>query len=164
MARKVFFSFHYEKDAQRAAVVRNHAVTKEHEEAAGYVDKVQWESIERQGDAAVRKWIAQQLSGTSVTVVLIGSETDSRKWVQYELQQSYVKGNGLLGVTIHNIRDFSRNTCMAGSSLFGVLGKDGNGSDVYFFSAAKTYDWVINDGYNNFGKWVEEAAAAASRR
>ena len=55
MARKVFFSFHYERDAQRAAVVRNHAVTKDGDEAAGYVDKAAWESIERQGDAAIER-------------------------------------------------------------------------------------------------------------
>src|SRR5260370_27345451 len=104
MARKVFFSFHYERDAQRASVVRNHAVTKDNDEAAGYVDKAAWESIERQGDAAIKKWIAEQLKGTSITCVLIGPETDSRPWVQYEIKESYTKGNGLLGVTIHNIK------------------------------------------------------------
>lgn len=164
MARKVFFSFHYEKDSQRAGVVRNHAVTKEHEEAAGYVDKAAWESIERQGEAAVKKWIAEQLKGTSVTVVLIGAETDTRKWVKYELQESYAKGNGLLGVYIHSIKDFNGNTGTSGTANFGVLGKDKNGSDVYFSSVAKTYDWISSDGYNNFGKWVEEAATAASKR
>ncbi|HEX5236571.1 MAG TPA: TIR domain-containing protein [Silvibacterium sp.] len=164
MARRVFFSFHYERDAQRASVVRNHAVTKEHEEAAGYVDKADWESIEKQGDATIKKWIAEQLKGTSVTVVLIGPETSSRRWVKYELQESYSKGNGLLGVTLHNIKDFNGKTDTAGDAYFGVLGKDKNNVDVYFASVAKTYDWVNDDGYNNFGKWVEEAATAASKR
>jgi hypothetical protein len=163
MARKVFFSFHYERDAQRAAVVRNHATTKEHDEAAGYVDKAAWESIERQGDAAIKKWIAEQLKGTSVTVVLIGPETSSRKWVKYELQESYAKGNGLLGVTLHNIKDFSGKTDTAGAAQFGSLGNK-SGNDIYFSSVAKTYDWVLNDGYNNFGNWIEEAAASASKR
>jgi hypothetical protein len=164
MARKVFFSFHYERDVQRAAVVRNHAVTKEHDEAAGYVDKAAWESIEKQGDEAIKKWIAEQLKGTSVTVVLIGPETDSRKWVKYELQQSYSKGNGLLGITLHNIKDFDGKTDIAGSAYFGSLGKDSSGNDVYFSSVAKIYDWVSNDGYNNFGKWVEDAVTAAAKR
>jgi hypothetical protein len=164
MARKVFFSFHYERDAQRAAIVRNHAVTKEHDEAAGYVDKAAWESIERQGAAAIKKWIADQLKGTSVTIVLVGPETDSRPWVKYELQESYAKGNGLLAVTLHNLKDFNGNTDRSGTTNFGALGKDKNGNDVYFFQVAKTYDWISNDGYTNFGKWVEEAAAAAAKR
>lgn len=159
MARKVFFSFHYERDAQRAAVVRNHAVTKDGDEAAGYVDKAEWESIERQGDKAIEKWISEQLKGTSVTVVLIGPETDSRKWVKHELRESYQKGNGLLGVYIHNIKDFKGNTDTKGTAYFGVLGQDKDGKDVYFSSVAKTYDWVNDDGYKNFGTWVENAAA-----
>jgi MTH538 TIR-like domain (DUF1863) len=164
MARRVFFSFHYERDAQRAAVVRNHAVTKDNDEAAGYVDKAAWESIERQGEAAIKKWIGEQLSGTSVTVVLVGPETNFRKWVWYELEESYARKNGLLAVTLHNIRDFSGNTDQAGSTSFGSLGKDKDGNDVYFFQVAKTYDWVSDDGYNNFGKWVDEAATAAGKR
>lgn len=164
MARKVFFSFHYERDAQRAAVVRNHAVTKDGDDEAGYVDKAAWESIEKGGEAAIKKWIAEQLKGTSVSVVLIGPETSTRKWVKYELQESYARGNGLLGVTLHNIKDFNGKTDTAGSTSFGLLGKDKNGSDVYFASVAKTYDWISNNGYENFGKWVEEAATAASKR
>lgn len=163
MARRVFFSFHYERDAQRAAVVRNHAVTKDGDEAAGYVDKAAWESIEKQGDAAIKKWIAEQLSGTSVTVVLVGPETSNRRWVQYELQESYSRGNGLLAIMLHNIKDFSGNTDTAGNTTFGSLGKDKNGNDAYFFQVGKTYDWVNSDGYTNFGTWVNEAAKAAGR-
>jgi hypothetical protein len=70
----------------------------------------------------------------------------------------------LLGVTLHNIKDFNGNTDMAGSGYFGVLGKNKAGGDVYFSSVANTYDWILNNGYNNFGKWVEEAATAASTR
>ena len=164
MSRKVFFSFHYERDAQRAAIVRNHAVTKEHDEATGYVDNAAWESIERQGDAAIKKWIGEQLSGTSVTVVLVGPETSSRRWVMYELQESYSKGNGVLAVTLHNIKDFAGKTDTAGDTTFGSLGKDKHGNEVYFFQVGKTYDWVNNNGFNNFGTWVEEAAKAASKR
>jgi hypothetical protein len=163
MARKVFFSFHYERDAQRAAIVRNHAVTKDGDEAAGYVDKAAWESIEKQGSAAIKKWIGEQLAGTSVTVVLVGPETSNRPWVQHELRESFARGNGLVAVTLHNIKDFAGKTDTAGDTKFGSLGKDKNGDDVYFFQVAKTYDWVNNEGYKNFGSWVEEAAKAVGR-
>lgn len=161
MARNVFFSFHYERDVQRAAVVRNHAVTKDNNKEAGYIDKAAWESLERQGEAAIKKWIGEQLSGTSVTVVLVGPETSSRKWVQYELQQSYARGNGLLAVTLHNIKDFNGKIDTAGSTTFGSLGKDKSGNEVYFFQVGKTYDWINDDGYKNFGTWVEDAAKPA---
>jgi hypothetical protein len=158
MARRVFFSFHYERDVQRAGVVRNHWVTKDGAEDAGFIDKASWESIERDGDQAVKNWINAQLKGTSVTVVLIGPQTSGREWVRYELQESYARGNGLFGVYIHNIKDWDKKTDSAGDAYFGPLGKDGNGNAVYFASVANTYDWINDDGYANFSNWVEQAA------
>jgi hypothetical protein len=158
MARRVFFSFHYERDVWRASVVRNHWATKDGQEDAGYVDKASWEQIERKGKQAVQDWIAAQLSGTSVTAVLIGPETSSREWVRYELQKSYERGNGILGVYIHNIKDSNQRTDSTGSTSFGSLGKDAYNSDVYFSSVAKTYDWISDKGYENFKSWVDVAA------
>ena len=41
MARRVFFSFHYERDIWRANVVRNSWLTKDRE-AAGFFDASLW--------------------------------------------------------------------------------------------------------------------------
>lgn len=68
--RKVFFSFKYE-DVSRAMVVRNSWVA-QGKEAAGFVDAADFEAIKRQGVQAIKNWIDKQLSGTSVTVVLVG--------------------------------------------------------------------------------------------
>lgn len=160
MARKVFFSFHYENDVWRANVVRNSWVTAD---TAGFIDWADFEEVKKGGDAAIKKWIDDQLIGTSVTVVLIGSETNNREYVRYELQKSYERGNGILGIYIHNIKDSKGNTSSQGSTTFGTLGKRTDESDVYLFEIAKIYDWVIDDGYNNFSKWVEEAAKNAGK-
>ena len=53
-------------------------------------------SSQEEGDAAIKAWIDQQLHGTSVTAVLIGSHTCSSKYVQYEIDKSIERGNGLL--------------------------------------------------------------------
>ena len=76
--RKVFFSFKY-KDVSRAMVVRNSWVT-QGKEAAGFVDAANFEEIKRQGDAAILRWINNQLNGTSVTVVLVGQDTCNSRW------------------------------------------------------------------------------------
>ena len=47
-------------------------------------------------------------------------------------------------------------TSPKGNTTFGSLGKDYKGDDVYFYQIAKTYDWIKDDGYNNFGKWIED--------
>lgn len=163
MARKAFFSFHYKNDVVRANQVRNSWVTKGDTEAAGFVDAADFEKVEREGDVAIKNWIDKQLSGTSVTVVLIGSQTSERDYVKYELQKSYAKGNGMLGIYIHKCKDLSGKTSAKGANTFGEIGKDKNGSSVYFSASYPCYDWIDDDGYNNLGKWIELAAKKADR-
>src|SRR5215470_5357994 len=97
MARRVFFSFHYENDVWRAGQVRNSWVTKDRQ-TAGFWDAASWEEVKRKGKPAVEKWIDDQLTGTSVTVILIGAETSEREYVGYEIKKSHDKGNGLVGI------------------------------------------------------------------
>jgi hypothetical protein len=202
MARRVFFSFHYERDVWRANVVRNSWVTQPDREDAGFIDASEFEEIKRQGEKAVKQWIDNQLKGTSVTIVLIGTETYLRDWVRYEIVKSFDRRNGLLGIYIHNIKDQSGRTDVKGSNPFEYVGvfidENGNGTycerndnkwtefslypecglnfpekyrtnEVYKFNSKafnikiKLYDWKNDDGYNNLGDWIEEAAEQAGR-
>ena len=146
MARRVFFSFKY-KDVSRAMVVRNSWVT-QGKESAGFIDAADFEELERQGDDAIKKWIDKQLKGTSVTVVLVGAETCTSRWVKYEIEKSIEIGNGLLGIDISKIKDLQGNTSER-------CGKIPKGYDFYL--------WNSDDGYNEMGKWIEKAAKEANR-
>lgn len=147
MARKVFFSFHYDKDISRANVVRKSWVTQEHG-TAGFIDSSLWEEAKTKGDAAIKRLIDGQLVGTTVTAVLVGSDTARRTYVQYEIRKSIERGNGLLGIYIHNIRDLAGYTTSKGSNPLPT--------------GYSTYDWVLNDGFTNLGRWVEAAYKAAN--
>lgn len=163
MARRVFFSFHYERDIWRASQVRNSWVTKPDREAAGFWDAVAWEEVKNKGDAAIKKWIDDQLIGTSVTVVLIGAETSNRDYVRYELQKSWEKGNGVLGIYVHQMKDTNGKTDTKGSNVFGpILTKPGD-DKKYFYERFPTYDWVDDGGYNKLGDWIETAAKKAGK-
>jgi hypothetical protein len=158
MARCVFFSFHYQNDIWRVNVVRQSHVV-EGCAAAGFTDGSLWEEAERKGEDAVHALIDRGLGGTTVTAVLIGSDTANRKYVKYEIDKSIERGNGLVGVYIHNIKDRNGDTCLKGENPFDRLTWRSNGQPLS--STYRTYDWVYNDGYKNFGQWVEEAAKAA---
>jgi MTH538 TIR-like domain (DUF1863) len=158
VARHTFFSFHYERDAWRAGQIRNSWVTRDYE-ASGFWDKAKWEEVKRQGDAEIKAWIDRQLEGTSVTVVLIGAETSTRKYVDYEITQSWAKGNGLLGIYIHNVKDMSASTDIKGENPFTKWTFQRSGNIV----TIPTYDWVNDSGYQNIGDWIESAAIAAAR-
>jgi hypothetical protein len=104
-ARGVFFSFPYETEIWRASQVLNSWVTKPNREAAGFWDAAAWEEVKKKGEEAIERWIDKQLEGTSVTVVLIGAETSERRYVQYEMNQSWNKGNRLIGIYVHNLKE-----------------------------------------------------------
>lgn len=162
MGKRIFFSFHYERDIWRANVVRNSWVTQDREEA-GFWDASLWEEAKKKGDDAIKRMIDKGLEGTSVTVVLIGAETSDRDWVKYEIKKSHERGNGLLGVYIHNIEDQYGYTDTKGDNPFDYFYIDQDGKKVYLSEIYPTYDWVNDDGYNNFGNWVEKAAKKAGR-
>jgi hypothetical protein len=162
MARRVFFSFHYERDAWRAGQVRNSWVTRDRE-SAGFWDSAAWEEVKRKGSVAIENWIDDQLKGTSVTVVLIGAETSSRPYVGYEIKQSHTRGNGLLGIYIHNLKDMYSRTDTRGVNPFDNWHVERDGRRVLFSSLYPTYDWVNDDGRNRMGTWIEAAATKAGR-
>jgi hypothetical protein len=148
MARRVFFSFHYQKDVFRVNQVRNSHVV-EGTAAAGFQDASLWEEAKRKGDAAIKALIDKGLGGTTVTVVLIGAETAGRKYVTYEIEKSIARGNGLFGIYIHNIKDQHGLTAPRGAAPTALLK-----------AGAKLYDW----DRTRLGEWVEAAYQEAQAK
>lgn len=161
MARRVFFSFHYERDISRANVVRNSWVTQDRE-AAGFFDAGLWEEAKKKGDEAIKRMIDDAMVGSSVTAVLVGAETADRPYVKYEIDKS-LGAKGLVGVYVHNIKNLNGQTDSQGTNPFDRLYVEENGRRVYLSSRYRTYSWFGDDGYSNFGTWVEAAAKAAGR-
>ncbi|MCX6737877.1 MAG: TIR domain-containing protein [Candidatus Parcubacteria bacterium] len=162
MMRKVFFSFHYERDILRVGQIRNSGIVlAPGDTSAGFTDSASWESIKRQGDDAIKRWIGDQLKGTSVTVVLIGAETANRPWVNYEIQESIKCGNGLLGIYIHNVLDLNRRTDTKGANPFDYLTWTKTGRPIS--ETYRTYDWISDSGRQNLPAWIEAAARDAGR-
>jgi hypothetical protein len=158
MVRRVFFIFHYESDVWRANVVRNCWVT-QGKEAAGFWDASLLEEAGGKGEETIKRMIEKELMGTSVTAVLIGTDTYKSEWVKYEIQRSYQRGNSLLGIHIHNIKNKDGYYGLKGRTTFGPIDSK-NGKDVYFWQVASIYDWVLDKGDINLDKWVESAASS----
>ncbi len=122
MARRVFFGFHYaDVISFRANVVRNHNMTKDGIEDAGYWDYSLWEQGKKSGESNIKNMINRGLTNTSVTAILIGEQTYSRRWVRYEIAKSFERGNGLFGIHIHCIPDKNQYLCNQGHNPFDFL-------------------------------------------
>jgi hypothetical protein len=99
MARKVFFSFHFDEDFWRTQQVRNINAL----EGNPLATPNAWEEVKRKGDAAIKKWIDDEMAGRTCAIVLVGAQTASRKWVTYEISKAWNDGRGVLGIRINKL-------------------------------------------------------------
>jgi MTH538 TIR-like domain (DUF1863) len=155
MARNVFYSFHYLPDNWRASQVRQMGVI----EGNRPVTDNDWETVTKGGDAAIRKWINDQMNGRSCTVVLIGKDTAGRKWINYEIEKSWTDNKGIVGININRLKDINQEQSSAGSNPFNM--KVG---DVSLVDVLKVYNPPTTDSKeaykyisDNLTTWVEEA-------
>lgn len=162
MARKVFFSFHYQPDNWRAANVRSMGAI----EGNSPVSDNDWEDIADEGDGAIEQWISDQMSGKSCIVVLIGSNTAGRKWIDHEIKKAWNDGKGVVGIHIHNLKDSSGNQSTKGANPFSGFNIEGTPLD----SIVKSYDPPFTTSTNVYGHikdniedWVEEAITIRNR-
>jgi len=156
MARKAFFSFHYKPDNWRASQVRQMGAL----EGNAPVSDNDWESITKGGDAAIEKWIANQMKGRSCTVVLVGQNTAGRKWITHEIKESWNAGMGVVGICVHNLKDNAEKQCAVGSNPFDYVTVGGKklSSIVKLYNPPYTTStYVYAHIKQNIADWVEEA-------
>jgi len=114
VARKVFYSFDYERDAIRVQQVKKMGVL------AGQpiLTSNRWEEVTGGTRRGIQSWIDVNMADKSCVVVLIGRRTSEREWVHYEIKQAWASGKGLVGVHIHNLADMNDRQSAKGSNPF----------------------------------------------
>jgi hypothetical protein len=115
MARRVFFSFHFQNDNWRVNQVRKSGEFTDVDGTDTFYDNSLWEATKKKGDQALKKLIDGGLNNSSVTTVLAGTETWARKWVRYELVKSFERGNGLMTLWIDQVKDSQGRTSPRGN-------------------------------------------------
>jgi len=160
MARRAFYSFHYKPDCMRASLVREMGVI----EGNAPVTDNDWETITGGGDAAIKKWITEQLEGKSCTIVLIGSNTANRKWINHEIVESWNGGKGVLGVYIHNLKSTDGKQSYKGQNPFDYVTLGTNGKKLS--AVVMAYDAPYSESKDvyahikaNLADWIEKAIA-----
>lgn len=156
MARKVFYSFHFDNDAWRAGQVRNIGVVDGSEPLKGN----RWEDVRAKSDKEIEKWINDNLKDKSCLVVLIGSETSERKWVRYEIETAWNLGKAVCGVYIHKLKDADEQQSDEGNNPFNYFeigGKKLSEIVPVFKSSYSSSQDVYNDIAKNIEDLVEKA-------
>ena|ERR1700732_471479 len=142
MARNVFFSFHY-KHVWRVNQIRS-IPNIVGAAAAGFKDASLWEEAKKKGPAEIRRMIDKALIDTSVTVVCVTFGTVNRTYINYEIDASLERGNGLVAVQIHHLIGQDRQQSEPGSIPPKITA-----------NGFKAYKYTNN---NDLAKWIEEAA------
>ncbi|MCX7085842.1 MAG: TIR domain-containing protein [Methylococcales bacterium] len=148
MARRVFFSFHYQRDIWRINQIRS-IPNILGSAAAGFQDASLWEEAKRKSDAAIKKLIDDALYNTSVTVVFIGNQTANRKYIKYEIEKSIERGNGVVGIQIHHLKDKNQN-----------VDEPGKTPKLLMDSGFNVYKYI---DYEKLANRIEEAAKIAGK-
>lgn len=118
MSRSSFVSFHYQNDYWRVQqILRMGAIAGQE-----ILPAQNWEAVKKRGDAAVHQWIDKEMARKAAVVVLIGSETASRKFVKYEIRKAWDTRKPLLGIRIHGLLDSNQRPSTAGTNPFSLFG------------------------------------------
>ena len=144
---QVFYSFHYIPDNWRVATVRSIGSIEGNKPAPDN----DWESIVGSGDRAIESWIQNQMKYRSCTVVLVGENTANRKWINYEIKESWKKGMGVVGIRIHGLKNSKGFIANKGDNPFDYL-TFGNGA---FSSIVKCYNPAGNNSQERYG-WIAQ--------
>lgn len=154
--RRTLFSFHYKPDNWRAGQVRNIGVVEGNEP----VSDNDWEEVTESGDDAIKEWIDAQMKGRSCAIVLIGSRTAGRKWINYEIEKAWNDGKGVVGIYIHGLKNQDGEQSDKGKNPFDSF----TVGDEKLSDIAKAYDPPYKRSTNvyshiedNISDWVEEA-------
>lgn len=125
--RQVFYSFHFKNDSWRAGQVRNIGVV----EGNTPVSSNDWEEVKRKGDDSIKRWIDTHMDYRSCVIVLIGSDTASRKWCRYEIKHAWKEGKGVVGIYVHNLKNIDGEQDIKGDNPFKL------------FCVDKTFNYIV---------------------
>ena len=149
MTRQAFYSFHYKPDSWRAATVRSIGSIEGNKPASDN----DWEAVTKGGDAAIKSWIARQMKGRSCTLVLVGTNTANRKWINHEIVTSWDGGMGVAGIHIHGLKDSNEKTSAMGNNPFSSNGLGSSGKKLS--SLVKCYN-PVGSGSRARYAWISK--------
>lgn len=175
MAHKVFVSFHHEKDQSYANEFRDFYGAND-----AIIDKSLPEEINSEdNDYILGEIRTKHLKDSTVTAVLVGQETWSRKWVDWEIYSSLRSYrnrtiNGLLGIILPNAGQWPDRLAdnYREEQRFGKTVQTGYAKVIRWSDIAPPFGWrlgtpllqgLISERRRVLTAWIESAFQNRSR-
>ena len=126
----VYYSFHYDRDHWRVQQVINMGLV----EGQPLLNSQDWEEVRKKGQAAIEKWISDNMAYKSAVVVLVGAETANHPWVRFEIVKAWNEKRPLVGIRIHGLKDQQQSTDAPRSNPFALISLKSGGTLADFVS------------------------------
>lgn len=158
LARRVFFSFHFDGDYWRTQQVRNIGSL----EGQALCTANAWEEVKRKGDGAIERWIDDNMHGKSCVIALVGAQTANRPWVIYEISKGWNDGKGVLAIRVDRLLDSKGQSSSAGANPLSKVtfkNRQGTLAEVAPLKTPTGSDSkaVYASIADNIEAWIEEA-------
>lgn len=149
----VFYSFHFQEDAWRVQQVINMGVVDGQQ-----INSQDWETVKRSGDRAIKNWIDKEMNYKTAVIVLNGTYTARRPWVQYEIQRAWENRKPLLSIDINGLSDRDGKTDPQGSDPFSCI-PDPERMNIPRWQPFGTSQQVYRQIKANLRRWADHGYA-----
>lgn len=99
-SHNIFIS-HYGKDDKHVQAVKQRLNEQGYNVRNFSVDSTNHKDGRKPTDAVVERLLRMRISWSSTLICLIGPETHSRPWVNYEIKEAHSQGKRIVGVYLH---------------------------------------------------------------
>lgn len=99
-SHNVFIS-HHGKDDEHVQRLKQRFRDKGYEVRNGSIDSTKHKDGRIPSDAVVGRLLRRGISWAGTFICLIGKETHTRKWVNYEIRQAHLQGKRIVGIYAH---------------------------------------------------------------
>ena len=157
MSKKVYFCFNHEEDADFVAIVKNSWVMKGLMDSGLYNDD-EYKLFKNYNYNDLCRLINNKIEETDVTIVLIGENTLDNPIVKFEILKSYDIDNAIIGIDINRIINGDRHKPKVEIDPHKQIGEFFDNTPIYFDEICdEYYDYLMDDGFQFMGKWIENA-------
>ncbi|UII77182.1 TIR domain-containing protein [Flagellimonas sp. HMM57] len=96
----VFIS-HHGKDDDKVQGLKKRLIDKGYSIRNYSVDSTKHKDGRRPSDAVIQRYLRRQITWAGTFICLIGKETHTRKWVNYEIRKAHLQGKKIVGIYTH---------------------------------------------------------------
>lgn len=100
----VFIS-HHGRDDDKVQSLKKRLTDKGYNIRNYSVDSTKHTKKKRPSDAVIQRYLRRQISWSGTFICLIGKDTHSRPWVNYEIRKAYLQGKKIVGIYAHGAKD-----------------------------------------------------------